>query len=185
MKQIYLSILLVVLALSSQAQKFSEKELLQKLDADLIELDKGNGDGTFSVRHRTTKKWGMYQLSYDKSMPVEMIPKQYDSIDNFGLNAKFTTVYNNGKKGIYLCYFDYEKDAKQTVPCIYEAFKKMIIPYSGDERFPPISYTEEYLAAKKNGKWGWVNWFTGEVQSEFIYDSVDELPKPTYSQEWI
>lgn len=182
MKQALIMIIIFFLATSVFTQTLAEKGLLEKLNADQIEMDQENQDGTFKARNKTSKKWGIFQLS---STLVEMIPMKYDSLEFFEVNAKFTVVYDGGKLGIYLCYFDYDKDAKQTVPCLYEDFKKMIVPYNGDSRFPPITYTEEYLAAKKDGKWGWINWFTGEEMSEFIYDSPDELPTPDYLQEWM
>jgi len=28
---------------------------------------------------------------------------------------------------------------------------------------------------KKDGKWGWVDWITGEEKSEFIYETTKDL----------
>tara|TARA_R110000868_G_scaffold123222_1_gene326425 strand:+ start:284 stop:832 length:549 start_codon:yes stop_codon:yes gene_type:complete len=179
MKQFLLAIIITFFTIPSFSQVFSEKELLQKLNADLIVMDAINGDGVFKARNVTTKKWGMFQYG------TEIIPMKYDSLEFFTVNGKYTIVYNNGKLGTYLSYFDYEKDAKQTVPCLYDNYKKIKIPYNGENRFPPITYTEEYLAVKKNGKWGWVNWFTGAEQSKFIYNTIEDLPTPDYIQEWI
>lgn len=185
MKYLCITFLSTCFVIAAHSTFFSQKQLMESMNADLVEMDKNNGDGTFKARDKDTKKWGMYQYGINSAPPTEMIPKKFDSINFFGVNEKFTEVYNNGKIGIYTCYFDYEKEAKQTVPCLYEDYKKMIIPYIGESRFPPITYTEVYLAVKKNGKWGWINWFTGEEQSEFIYNSTDDLPTPTYEQKWI
>jgi len=35
---------------------------------------------------------------------------------------------------------------------------------------------------KRDGKWGWVNWLTGEEITEFIYDTTDDLPRPEFEQ---
>lgn len=184
MKHIQSTFFLTFFILVNFAPLFSQKQLMEMVNADLIEMDKNNGDGTFQARDKETQKWGMYQFSFDNGKPTEMIPKQYDSIQYFGVNEKFTAVYNNGKLGIYTCYFDYQNNAKETVPCLYDDYKKMIIPFKGHILDAPFSYTEEYLAAKKNGKWGWVNWFTGEEQSKFIYKTTKELPVPNYEQHW-
>ncbi len=185
MKHIQSIFLLTFFILVNFAPLFSQKQLMEMVNADLIEMDKNNGDGTFQARDKETKKWGMYQFSFDNGAPTEMIPKQYDSIQYFGVNEKFTAVYNNDKLGIYTCYFDYQEEAKETVPCLYDDFKIIIVPYSGEDRFPPITYSEVYLTLKKNGKWGWVNWFTGEEKSQFIYKTTDDLPAPSYEQQWI
>jgi len=183
MKKLFFTIIIAFFAASSYSQTFSEKELLQKLDANLILLDADNEDGTFKARNKKTQKWGMFKL--DNRNPVEMIPMKYDSIEYFPVNEKYTVVYNNGKIGFYLSYFDYEKNAKQSVPCLYDDYKKIKIKYSGENRFPPINFTENYLAVKKDGKWGWVDWFTGEEKSKFVYITTDELPAPNYNQTWI
>ena len=185
MKHLYLTIIITFFATSSYSQAFSGKELLDKLNADKIEMDTNNEDGVFKARNKKTKKWGMYQSRYSNGSPVEIIPMKYDSISYFPVNEKYTVVYNNGKIGFYLSYFDYEEDAKQTVACLYDDYKKFSFKYSGKNRFPPISYTENYLAVKKNGKWGWVDWFTGEEKSAFIYKTTNDLPTPDYLQTWI
>jgi len=88
-----------------------------------------------------------------------------------------TAVYNNDKIGIYLCKWTYDDDAKQTVPCEYEDYKRFNV------RDADYSSTT-YLAMKKNGKWGWVDWFTGKEKTEFIYDTADDVPYPDFEQKY-
>lgn len=172
-------------SVSVYSQALLESELLQNLNADLIVTDANNKDGIFMARNKTTKKWGMFQFTYNSSKPLVLIPMKYDALKFFVGNEKFTIVHNNGKLGVYLSFFDYGKEAKQSVACLYDDYKKIIVPYNGKLKFPPITYSEEYLAVKKNGKWGWVNWFTGKEQSEFNYETIDDLPTPDYFQQWM
>ena len=143
-----------------------------KLNADLVIFDPNNGDGALKARSKKTKKWGMYQF-LDMNMEVkELIPMQYDSLNFYPFNGKYTAVYNNGKVGFYLSYWSYDEQAKQTVACAYEDYK----------RFDTDGVSK--LAVKKNGKWGWVDWLTGEEKSEFTYNSTDDLPYPRYKQNY-
>tara|TARA_R110002126_G_scaffold281512_2_gene429340 strand:+ start:7218 stop:8213 length:996 start_codon:yes stop_codon:yes gene_type:complete len=143
-----------------------------KLNADLVIFDPNNGDGALKARSKKTKKWGMYQFLDMNREEKELIPMQYDSLSFYPFNEKYTAVYNNGKVGFYLSYWSYNKQAKQTVACNYEDYK----------RFDAEGVSK--LAVKKNGKWGWVDWLTGEEKSEFIYESTDDLPYPHYKQNY-
>jgi hypothetical protein len=142
------------------------------LNADLVIFDPNNGDGGLKARNKETKKWGMYQFIDLNIEEKELIPMQYDSLNFFGFNGKYTAVYNNGKVGFYLSYWSYDEQAKQTVACKYEDYK----------RFDADGVSK--LAVKKNGKWGWVDWLTGEEKSEFIYNSPNDLPYPHYKQNY-
>lgn len=145
----------------------------KKLKADILIFDEGNGDGVFKARNKATKKWGMYQ-SLDENDLTTLIPAKYDSIRFFAYNSKYTAVYNKGKVGMYLSHWSYNDKAKQSVSCIYEDYKK----YDADG-IPK-------LAVKKDGKWGWIDWLTGEEKSEFKYETPDDLPYPHYNQDiWI
>ncbi len=146
------------------------KESKKKLNADILIFDEGNGDGVFKARDKNSKKWGMYQ-SLDSEKLTTLIPANYDSINFFPFNNKYTTVYNNDKVGIYLSYWSYRDKAKQTVPCSYEDYKM----YDADG--------VPKLAVQKNGKWGWVDWLTGKEKSEFTYETPKDLPYPHYKQE--
>jgi len=141
----------------------------KKLKADILVFDEGNGDGVFKARKKATKKWGMYQSLGEKDLTT-LIPAKYDSIRFFGYNSKYTAVYNKGKVGMYLSHWSYNDKAKQSVHCIYEDYKK----YNADG-IPK-------LAVKKDGKWGWIDWLTGEEKSEFKYETTDDLPYPYYKQ---
>lgn len=138
--------------------------------ADILIYDEGNGDGVFKARNKHTKKWGMYQ-SFDGKNVTTLVPAEYDSLRFFPFNGNYTAVYNEGKVGFYLSYWSYDSNAKQTVPCIYEDYKR----YNADG--------VPKLAVMKNGKWGWVDWLTGEEKSEFKYETTEELPYPYYNQE--
>ena len=137
---------------------------------DLIDLDGGNGDGLFKARNGTTKKWGLYQYMGDEF--VEAIPMHYDSLYHFSWNGYVTAVFNNGKVGFYLSYWSYDEAAKESVPCMYDDYKR----YEADDRILR-------MAVKRDGKWGWVDWLTGKEKSEFTYNSPDDLPYPHYKQE--
>lgn len=140
---------------------------------DFIDMDGNNGDGLFKARSEATQKWGLYQYLGDEI--VEAIPMKYDSLYHFPWNGNYTAVFNDGKVGFYLSYWSYGSDAKQSVPCIYEDYKR----YITDDQIPK-------LAVQKDGKWGWVDWLTGEEKSEFISDTPDDLPYPHYKQEmWL
>ncbi|WP_415370779.1 WG repeat-containing protein [Patiriisocius sp. Uisw_047] len=143
-----------------------------KLKADLVIFDPNNGDGALKARSKKTKKWGMYQFLDMNMEEKELIPMQYDSLNFYPFNGKYTAVYNNGKVGFYLSYWSYDEQAKQTVACKYDDYK----------RFDTDGVSK--LAVKKNGKWGWVDWLTGEEKSEFIYKSPDDLPYPHYKQNY-
>lgn len=146
------------------------KESKKKLNADMLIFDEDNGDGVFKARDKTSKKWGMYQ-SLDSEKLITLIPANYDSINFFSFNNKYTTVYNNDKVGVYLSYWSYRDKAKQTVPCSYEDYKMY------DAEGVPK------LAVQKNGKWGWIDWLTGKEKSEFTYETLKDLPYPYYKQD--
>jgi hypothetical protein len=159
----------------SYAQSFPEKKIMNKLGARKIVMDQGNEDGVFRAQSRKTKKWGMYQWMYEGTDVKILIPMEYDSIRNFPFNGAFTAVYNDGKVGIYLCEWSYGDDARQTVECKYEDYRRVNVKQ--DEYRSQL-----YLAMKKDGKWGWVDWITGEEKSEFIYETTKDLPYPDYKQ---
>jgi len=149
------------------------KESKKKLKADILIFDEGNGDGVFKARNKTSKKWGVYQSLGENDLTT-LIPAKYDSIRFFGYNSKYTAVYNKGKVGMHLSYWSYNENTKLSVPCIYEEYKN----FDADGVLK--------LAVKKDGKWGWVNWLTGKEESEFKYETLDDLPYPYYKQDiWI
>ncbi len=152
-------------------QAFNNQKDKEKID--LIDMDGNNGDGLFKARSATSKKWGLYQYFDDEI--VEAIPMQYDSLYHFPWNGNYTAVFNEGKVGFYLSYWSYNEGAKESVQCMYEDYKR----YITDDQIPK-------LAVKKDGKWGWVDWLTGEEKSEFKYGTPEDLPYPNYKQEmWL
>jgi len=150
-------------ATALSAQNFPERQMMRKFKADTLALDGINQDGAFKLRGKRSGKWGLYQWSYKGLMTIELIPMEYDSIDFIGFNAPFTTVYQEGKHGVYLSGWSYE-DAHETVPCIYDDSQLI---RQGNRL---------YIAVKKNSKWFWVNWKTGEELSNITADSWEELP---------
>lgn len=132
-----------------------------ELQADLVFLDQGNGDGLFKARNAQTKKWGMYQ-GFD---PVKMlIPADYDSLDFFGWNHPFTGVYHNGKVGFYTSAWSYD-DAAQVVPCEYDSYRI----FEGTRDY--------YLAVERDGKWCWLNWRENTLKGTWC-DDIDKLRNP-------
>ncbi len=170
MKKLRIAILAVFITQLALGQ-LPEKELMKKFKADKIEMDEGNGDGVFKIRNKKTKKWGMHQWMYEGLNTKELIPMEYDSVRYFPFNGAFTAVYNDGKIGFFLSAWSYE-DARQSVPCKYEDYQRYTVNNS------------TYLAVMKNGKWGWVDWLTGEEKSEFILDSKDQLSTPRFEQKY-
>jgi hypothetical protein len=142
----------------------------KKIRCDLVEFDYNNGDGAFRARDSETKKWGMYQ-SFGEGDPRVMIPPKYDSIYFFPWNSSFTAVFNDGKVGFYLSQWSYDEEAKQSVPCIYDDYQR----YNDNG--------VKKLACKRDGKWGWVDWLTGEEKSDFTSEKKEDLPPPLYKQE--
>ena len=175
----YKSIILFAISflmISSVFAQFPEKEIKKKLNASEISMDGGNEDGVFRAKNKKTKKWGMYQWMYSGTEVKEMVPMEYDSLKNFPFNGSFTAVYNDGKVGIYLCEWSYQEDAKQTVICRYDDYKRIRV------RKSQYDGGIIYLAMKKDSKWGYVDWLTGEEKSEFIYNTIDDMPYPSYVQ---
>lgn len=155
------------------AQDFPVEKIKKKLKADLLEMDHGNGDGVFKARNEKTKKWGLYQYTYSDTEVEVLIPASYDSLRFIPFNGSFTVVYLGGKAGIYLSKWSYGDDAKQTVECLYDDYQRF-----------SIENGTTYLAVKKDGYWGWLNWYTGEEKSEFKYAEKSELPYPYFKQEF-
>jgi hypothetical protein len=153
--------------------EFEQAEFVKKkLEADQVVYDPNNGDGIIKARNKETKKWGMFQ-AWDTEIH-EMIPMKYDSLNFFGWNGEFTSVYNNGKVGFYLAD-GYSETAVESIDCIYEDYR---IFTNIDKEYSDT----RYLAVKKDGFWGWLDWLNDEEKSEFKYITPENLPFPTYSQ---
>ena len=161
--QFEVSLIFLFMAITLTAQNFPERQMMRKYKADTLALDEINQDGAFKLRGKRSGKWGLYQWLYRGLMTRELIPMTYDSLDFIGFNAPFTRVYQEGKHGVYLSGWSYE-DARETVPCIYD--DSQIIRQAN----------RLYIAVKKNSKWFWVNWETGEEFSNITADSWEKLP---------
>ena len=170
------SFVLSFFLISSVFAQFPIEKIKKKLNASEIKMDNGNGDGVFRAKSKKTNKWGMYQYYYEGTDVNELIPMEYDSLRNFPFNGEFTAVYKDGKVGIYLSKWTYDDEAKQTVICRYDDYQRI--------RYRTSEYDGGtiYLAMKKDGKWGFVDWLTGEEKSEFIYNTTDDLPSPGFKQ---
>jgi hypothetical protein len=129
-----------------------------KLNADLVFLDAGNGDGVFKARNIDSQKWGMYQyLDEIKTL----IPSIYDSIDFFSWNNPFTGVYNKGKVGIYTSAWSVD-NAQETIPCEYDGYR--VIEGNRDL----------FLAVQLNNQWTWIDWRSGALIGSWVA-SIEEL----------
>ena len=149
-------------ALNAQDDDYNKKieKRKNKISADRWESDKGNEDGVYKARDKKTHKWGMYQIT-DEFTKI-LIPMKYDTVRFFNFNGPFTLVWNNGKVGVFVSPWIDTKG--QSIECIYEDGK---VVHDKEDNY--------YFAAKKNGKWGWVDFYTGEEQSAFTASSYSEL----------
>jgi hypothetical protein len=140
-----------------QLNDFERMQIQYELVSYIEDEDLG-GDGVFYGKSKDNK-WGLYQ-TYSRG---EIIPAKYDSIARLGWDSPFTIVWNNAKAGIYKDVFG---EPSESISCIYEDAKR------------GYSNGRYYLAAQKDGKWGYVDWYNGKELTEFIYDSIEELPWP-------
>jgi hypothetical protein len=169
--------------LNPESYQFKQN-LMRKWGFDQIEPDNGNGDGVALVRHAKTAKWGMIQQLNSNNIQW-LIPMKYDAIDFFEFNAKLTGVWNNGKVGIYQSPWSYgEEDAKQTVDCLYEAYKIFNVEKTVYDGVGNYRKYFDYVAVKKDGLWAWIDWMTGELKTDFLYDlDKEQMPYPEFEQE--
>lgn len=163
------------------AQEISPKTL-KKIKATEIRLDENNGDGVFIARGKKSKKWGMFQ-AWSENDVTQMIPMQYDSIDFFGFNAEVTGVWNSGKVGIYISPWSFDEDARQTIPCLYDDYKIFNVERTVYDGMGHYKKYVTYVAIKKNNRWAWIDWITGELKTDFIVDLENEkMPYPDFEQ---
>ena len=130
------------------------------------------------VKAKLQGKWGYINL-YGK----EIIPIQYDKIEAFS-NNEFLKVTINGKLGLL------DNRGKEIVPAEYENLRDLHAGNIGLKRngewsiadkqtgkeiaagsYEDIAsyFQEDFLAAKQNGKWGFID-KTGKVTIPFMYD---------------
>lgn len=163
----------------AQAQDLSDK-LKRKLKASEIFQDPYNEDGVFIARLKKSNKCGMYQSFNGKKIDC-LIPPLFDSINFFKFNGEITGVWNNGKVGLYTSPW-INDTAKQTVPCIYDAYKVYKIEKKVWDGFGEYLAPFTYVAVKKDGLWAWVDWITGELKTDFLYDlNKEKMPFPKFN----
>ncbi len=152
----------------------SEEELVfinairRKKGFDFIEFDRVNNNEIFRARLSRLRKWGMFR-GFDVDNLEQLIPGEYDSLEFFPSNNTFTPVYLAGNIGFYTMV---DGKVKKIADAEYEAFKRVEINES------------EYLAVQKQGKWGWMDWFDGEIKVNSISPSFDKLPTPDWKSKY-
>lgn len=144
------------------------KSIRRKKGFDYIEFDNINGKEIFIARQGRIRKWGMFK-GFDPNNVEQLIPNEYDSLEFFPSNNTFTPVYLGGNVGIY-SMIDYK--VKKIADAEYEAFKRVDIN------------DIEYLAVKKQGRWGWMDWYDGEIKVNSISPSFEELPTPEWKSKY-
>ena len=161
-----------------------QSALKKKFNADLIEYDLENGDGVAKIRSASTGLWGIMQ-SLNKEQQELHIPMVYDSVDFIGYNAKLTGVWLRGKVGIYMSPWTYgAENAKQTVACLYDDYKIFNVEKTIHDGLGGYRKYFDYVAVKKDGLWAWIDWMTGELKTEFLYDlEKEQMPYPDFEQE--
>ncbi|MCC5917694.1 MAG: hypothetical protein JJU02_10270 [Cryomorphaceae bacterium] len=178
----YFSLFLIsLLSLGLSAQEFVTPKMLKKLRASDFVEDPINGDGVFLAKHKKTGLWGMYQAFSDKEIE-EAIPMLFDSIDFFKFNAEFTGVWRNGKVGIYTSMWG-NHDPKLTVECLYDDYKMISVNRTISEGGYKFTRKSNYLAVKRDGLWAYIDWLTGELKTDFLYDlEKEKMPYPDFIQ---
>ncbi|QNL22876.1 hypothetical protein HZR84_13315 [Hyphobacterium sp. CCMP332] len=144
------------------------KAVRRKKGFDFVEFDRVNGNDIFIARQGRLRKWGMYK-GKDVNNLTQLIPNEFDSLEYFPSNNTFTPVYLGGKVGFYTMV---DNEVKKLTATEYEAFKRVEIN------------DFEYLAVQKQGRWGWMDWFTGEIKVNSISPEFDKLPTPDWKSKY-
>lgn len=176
-------ILLLLFSSALDAQELSNRQL-KKMNLMEYHWDPNNGDGVLIGKDRRSKKWGMYQV-YSETEWENLIPAVYDSLDFLEFNGLFTGVWSEGKVGIYLSPWSSDT-AYQSVPCTFDAYKKYTVEWlrhsDGGYSYP---IDLPYVAVQRNGLWAWIDWYTGEIKTDFIYDlNQERMPYPAFEQKF-
>lgn len=150
----------------SKAQELDKTALKNKLKADSIVLDAYSHDGFLIARHAKTQKWGMYQQAVGNKT-YETIPMLYDSLGFFNHGFfKHRLDYTLAKKdGKYWIINDYGNNSQT-----FNYDKLTIIKSNHQDR--------AMLAAKANGKWGYINENSGDTLFPFAFKNKKDLPQP-------
>lgn len=140
----------------------NELELRASLKADKIIFYDNKETGVMYARSKANGQWGLFQKGSKKVLTL--IPMSYDSIQwRVDAITPFTFVWNNGKAGTHGLYP--AGPNKALVDCMYDD-GKITMDVEGIHHF----------IARKNGKWGLVDWYNGEVITDFTYSTAAEVP---------
>ncbi len=144
------------------------KAVRRKKGFDFVEFDRINGNDIFIARQGRLRKWGMYK-GKDVNNLDQLIPNEFDSLEFFPSNNNFSPVYLGGKVGFYTMV-DYE--VKKIASTEYEAFKRVKLN------------DLDYLAVQKQGRWGWMDWYSGEIKVNSISPEFEKLPTPDWKSKF-
>ncbi len=162
-------------------QRKIREVLLDDFHLNKVEFDKENEDGVLKARSIETGKCGLYQAITLKEIR-EIIPPKYDSIDFLNTNGAFAAVWNEGRVGIHTLpwWFD---EGNQTVECLYNDYHIYRLKKADVGGYGTRTYL--YLAVEKGGLWAWIDWTTGELKTEFLYDiERQKMPNPNFEQQY-
>jgi len=120
-------------------------------------LNNSIGAESYLAQNEQTLKWGLFNTN------ESVIPLEYDSIILFNAQISIAIVIKANKIGS----FNLLKNTPSfNIPCNYDDYKLVL-----------FSNGQYQLALLKNNKWGWIDWKTGKMMSDFKYDSFYQLPK--------
>lgn len=144
------------------------KAIRRKKGFDYVEFDRMNNNEIFRARSRRLGKWGLYK-GFDVNTTETLIPSEFDSLYMFPNENNFTVAFKAGKVAIYTM-LNYQ--VKKISDPVYDDFKRV------------NNNDMDYLAVKKQGRWGWVDWFDGEIKVNSISTSFEELPAPDWKPKY-
>lgn len=148
----------------SDAELAFMAKIRRKKGFDYVEFDRVNKSEIYMARQSRLRKWGILK-GFDPNTSKELVPVEFDSLDFFPSNKSFTAAYLGGK----IAFFNYiDGNVKKISEPIYEDYKSA--------EFNDMLY----LAVKRQGKWGWMDWTDGEIKIKSISPSFDKLPQPDW-----
>jgi hypothetical protein len=162
MIKLFLALGLLISA-SLSAQSKEEIDSVQKLfkarDYTWVDYD----NNIFKMRKAFSSKWGLFSWNIDEN---QLLPMEYDSVSFMADYEPFSIVKRKGKYGIFLLPFEIP-DAAKRVNCIYDELRKV------EEE---THDSQPLLLAKKEGKWGQIDWLDEFEILPFIYPSAQAVP---------
>lgn len=114
----------------------------------------------FKMRKRWTKKWGLYSWNQPG---LELLKADYDSVSFMEDMEPFSIIKNEGKYARYLLPFEVV-DAADQLHFDYEALELKAQGY------------QHYLLAKKDGKWGLIDWFDETLIVPYEFEKPEDVP---------